>query len=226
MSSDLSTGIRLQQVLTCCRTADLWLMPLECLHMTTLEITHSRTAQEIAQLIEAIKSRVPDITDYTLHHRARLTKPMLSYDGSALALSFLPAAGESVSTGRTPADDAYTYHHLRRDVYELCRQAGVTVDSRYTVPSAHLTIGRFVVADDHSKKDTGNCVPDHEKMQRWIETIEQINTSLEQHYWPEAGTEGIEAGGEWIVGQEKGLDCRYGSLWYGGGTTFRLGRGF
>jgi hypothetical protein len=28
------------------------------------------------------------------------------------------------------------------------------------------------------------------------------------------------------VGQEKGLDCRQGTLWYGGGETIRIGKGF
>jgi hypothetical protein len=31
---------------------------------------------------------------------------------------------------------------------------------------------------------------------------------------------------EWLVGDGKGLDCREGALWYGGGQTVRLGKGF
>jgi len=46
------------------------------------------------------------MTDYTLTHRARLIKPMLSYDGAALALSFLPAAGEGLSTtSKSPSEE-------------------------------------------------------------------------------------------------------------------------
>ncbi|KAI9846133.1 MAG: hypothetical protein M1838_001392 [Thelocarpon superellum] len=205
---------------------NLWLMPLNHLHMTTLEVTHSRTAAEIAALIKTMEPHIPQITDYTQAHRARLIKPMLSYDAAAVALSFEPAAGEGLARGRTAADDEFTYHHLRRDLFTQCQQAGVKIDSRYTVPSAHLTIGRFVTADDHSRRDDGSNqhIPDREKMQQWIAAIENINRWLQEQYWPHA--QEMNHGAEWIVGEEKGLDCRHGTLWYGDGTTFRLGGGF
>ncbi|KAK5084307.1 hypothetical protein LTR05_005383 [Lithohypha guttulata] len=37
--------------------------------------------------------------------------------------------------------------------------------------------------------------------------------------------ETIKPGGEWIVGEEQGLDFRKGTLWYGGGDTVYLGKG-
>jgi hypothetical protein len=162
------------------------------------------------------------MTDYTFSHRARLIKPMLSYDGAAIALSFLPAAGENLppkpkketetSLARTQKDDIYTYHNLRRDLFNLAWETGVSIDSRYVVPSSHITIGRFLTQDDHDTK---------EKMERFVEKIEGINRWLEEEYWWKEGGEG-----EWIVGQEKGLDCRQGTLWYGGGETIRIGKGF
>lgn len=205
---------------------DLWLMPADKLHMTTLEITHSLTNEEIQKLIDIMRSKIPEITDYTFDRRARLIKPLLSYDGAAIALSFLPAAGEGLAGGRTLADDGYTYHHLRRDVYGLCESIGIEIASRYTVPSAHLTIGRFITQEDFSKVDHhGSLIPDPEKMTAWINEIEDINSWLQENYWPRSG-EMIKAGGEWIIGSEKGLDCRQGALWYGGGETVRLGKGF
>jgi len=161
---------------------------------------------------------------------------MLSYDTSALALSLLPAAGENPPSTRPSEADDYTYHHLRRDIYSLCTDAGVTIGSRYTVPSAHLTIARFVTQEDimiketpttqaESSKDGGQGGVDREKVKELVERIEEINAWLEREYWPRGG-EGIRAGGEWIVGEEKGLDCRRGTLWYGGGETVRLGKGF
>lgn len=66
---------------------------------------------------------------------------------------------------------------------------------------------------------------DREKVRNLVERIEEINAWLEREYWPRGGEE-IRAGGEWIVGEEKGLDCRRGTLWYGGGETVRLGKGF
>lgn len=132
---------------------------------------------------------------------------MLSYDASALALSLLPASA-----------DPYTYHHLRRDIYALCTDAGVTIASRYTVPSAHLTIARFVTQADI----TSQAAIDSQKTQKLVDRIEELNAWLQSEYWPREGA----GAGEWIVGEEVGLDCRKGTLWYGGGETVRLGKRF
>jgi hypothetical protein len=199
-------------------------MPLQNLHLTALELTHSLTQSEIdAIIIHLGKSTAEAMTDYTYYHRARLIKPMISYDGAALALSFLPAAGEllpvykkSESDVRTQEDDKFTYHHLRRDLFSIARKTGVSVDSRYVVPSSHITIGRFLTQDDH---DTP------EKMINWIKKIEQLNAWLEEEFWPKENGKRREDG-EWIVGQERGLDFREGTLWYGGGNTVRIGKGF
>lgn len=158
---------------------------------------------------------------------------MISYDLSAVAVSFLPASGEEVlsppsvpppqppqstaqseqSNGDTADNDAYTYHHLRRDVFNMASQTAV-IDSRYVVPSAHITLGRYLTQKDH---DTP------ELRERWIRTIEDINKWLENEVWEVKEGEFI---GEWIVGQERGLDARCGTLWYGGGRTIMTGEGF
>lgn len=184
---------------------------------------------------------------------------MLSYDSSAIALSFVPAAGEARPPSNAglssdidnpdPAEietrqgDAFTYHHLRRSLYELSTSGGVEVASRYTVPSAHLTIARFVSQEDISispqerSEDSAQAQPDEydakgiivdsKKVFQLIEKIEDINAWLKEEYWPKEGQLGerIKEGGEWIVGEERGLDCRKGTLWYGGGETVRLGKG-
>lgn len=188
--------------------------------MTALEITHSLTSPEIHALVEKIAPRMQEITDYTFSHRARLVKPTISFDAQALALSFLPAAGEE---GGEANDDAYTYHHLRRDLFALASETGVEVASRYVVPSAHLTIGRFIESSDFETED-GEV--DGGKVAKMVEAIEEINEWLREEYWPLEG-KAIKEGGEWIVGEEKGLDFRQGALWYGnGGETVRLGKGF
>ena len=186
---------------------------------------------------------------------------MLSYDTAAIALSFVPAAGEGLSSTSSSTrtiqnakgidldppnateteivrDDSYTYHHLRRSLYDLCTETGVEVASRYTVPSAHLTIARFVSQKDISVQQNGNdrkeqelentVSIDTEKVKQLIDKIEKVNAWLQDKFWPkESGEEeAIEKAGEWIVGEEKGLDCRKGTLWYGGGETIRLGNGF
>lgn len=193
-------------------------MPVERMHLTALEVTHSLTDPEIYNIIDALGPKaIAEMTDYTYSHRARLIKPTLSYDGAAIALSFLPAAGEDLlSSGRSKEDDAFTYHHLRRDLFNIAKATGVSVDSRYVVPSSHITLGRFLVQGDHNTP---------EKMARFLDLIEEINTWLGSEFYPKDGAERNEKA-EWIVGQEKGLDFRKGTLWYGGGTTVRLGKGF
>ncbi|KAF5487034.1 hypothetical protein CGCS363_v013031 [Colletotrichum siamense] len=204
----------------------IWLMPQHRMHLTTLEVTHSKTPEEIARLTETMRSAIPYITDYTYTHRARLVKPQISHDLSAFAVSFLPAAGEPPAGGpsspaptalQTPVvgGDAYSYHHLRRDVFDLAQSTGVQIESRYQVPSAHITLGRFLGETDHATPAA---------RRRWVEAIDEINGWLESEVW---GSEGErEWCGEWVVGQERGLDARNGPLWYGGGRTIRLGEGF
>ena len=192
--------------------------------MTALEITHSVTSDKILALVSTLRPKIPEITDYTYSHRSRLIKPMLSYDTAAIALSFLPAAGEELTGGRTVEEDGYTYHHLRRDLYETCSSTGVKVASRYTVPSAHLTIARFVTQDDIMKGGAQGTI-ESAKIKKLVEKLEEINAWLEKEYWP-SESQSIKEGGEWVVGEEKGFDCRKGTLWYGGGETVRLGKGF
>lgn len=198
-------------------------MPQDCLHITALEVTFSKTAEEIQQLVEQIKSKASEITDYTYNHRARLVKPLIGYDASALALSFVPAAGEGLHPERSESDDNFTYHHLRRDVFNLSRDAGIDVDSRYVVPSSHLTIGRFIDPKDFADE---NNSPDPKKMKAFVEKIEEINGWLEKEYWPENNGGEIPDGGEFNVGEEKGLVCRKGMLWYGGGESVHSGKGY
>ncbi|KAL2130897.1 hypothetical protein VTI74DRAFT_5803 [Chaetomium olivicolor] len=205
---------------------NLWLMPPHRMHMTTLEMAHSRTPEEIAGMVSRMRSAIPAIASLPYTRRSRLVKPMISYDLSAVAVSFVPAAGEEVLSpppvpptseqlkGSTEASDSYTYHHLRRDVFGMASGTGVEVGSRYVVPSAHITLGRYLTQEDHETP---------EQRQRWIQTIEDVNKWLEEEVWEVRDGEFI---GEWIVGQERGLDARCGALWYGGGRTIMLGEGF
>lgn len=199
-------------------------MPTHRMHLTVLEVAFSKTPEEIAELVSTLRPAIPSVTSYTYSHRSRLVKPMISYDLSAFAVSFLPASEEvPLSPAPVPPTpdaesitqgDDYTYHHLRRDIFDQVKAARVDVASRYQVPSAHITLGRYL---NHADHDTP------EKRQKWVDTIDKINEWLEREIWDQKDAEYI---GEWIVGQERGLDARNGSLWYGGGRTILLGEGF
>ncbi|KAJ7340746.1 RNA ligase/cyclic nucleotide phosphodiesterase [Mycena albidolilacea] len=186
---------------------NLWVVPQTFLHTTVLEIAHSRTPEEIASLVPQTRGVAPSILNHTCTHRTRLIKPLLCFDASAIALSFLPALAS------TPGDEAYTYHHLRRDLFALARGSGTAIESRYAVPSAHMTLGRFICAED---LHTGG------KARRLVARIDGINAWLEREYWP-GGIEAIE----WVVGEEMALEWRIGPVWYGsGGETLMVGETF
>lgn len=199
----------------------LWLMPTEKQHITIQELAHSLPEEAIAAITKDLMPAVPDMTDVTNPaHRARLIRPQLAHDRAGIALCFVPAAGEGLPSaeepGRRAEADNFTYHHLRGTVYGRSMSTPVKIQSRYIVPSAHITVGRFITREDH---DTP------EKMKKWVEGIEAIDAWLEQEYWPKEG-QSIRSGGEWVVGKGSGLICRIGRLWYGGGETVRQGEGF
>lgn len=190
--------------------------------MTTLEMMSARTAPEVDELIAFLQENAPlqDVVNYTLAHRARLGRPIVSYDASALALSFVPITekmeGESASTD----DRNYTYHHLRSDLYDLVTQSGCQIGARYNVPSAHLTIARFTipVGGDLSKELESLC----ERAAKLVEKIEDINQELSSDHWRRFGH---PSRGEWIVGQERGLELNKGVAWYGTGSPVLTGEG-
>jgi hypothetical protein len=201
-------------------------MPLDNLHITVMEVAHSKTEKEIDELKDALQDHCKKIADHTCSNRARLIKPLLSFDSAALALSFAPAAGEALTATRSADEDKYTYHHLRRDTYATIADAGLEVGSRYVVPSAHLTIARFNSPNAFGGDPMdGSVTLNTKKRKHWIKEIELINQWLEAEFWPQEG-QPIKPGGQWIVGEEKGLDFRKGTLWYGGGSTIYLGEGF
>ncbi|KAJ5110645.1 hypothetical protein N7532_001180 [Penicillium argentinense] len=201
----------------------LWTMPDDCLHTTVLEVAHSLTEGEIENLVQTLQSSevsTRQISEYAVAHQTRLLKPLISFDSAALALTLVPAAGEGVEASPSGDSDSYSYHHLRRDIFDITRQANLPVASRYIVPSAHITIGRFITDDGFVKGDDGRQV-DSAAVKRFVDKIGEVNDNLKRKYWPSEG--GIPDGGEWIVGQEMGLVVRRGRLWYGGGEDVPLG---
>ncbi|RMJ23098.1 hypothetical protein PHISP_06022 [Aspergillus sp. HF37] len=205
---DLIAGIQ-EDIRTVAPT--LWFAPPEYLHTTVLEIASSRTPAEVDALVSRLSSEGADarIASYTLSHRTHLVNPVVTYDAMAMALSFVPAA-----------DDAYSYHHLRRDVFDQVVASEVEINSRYAVPSAHITIARFITQDGFQREGSGpdaRCV-DSGRVRALIESIDGINERIRGHW-------GMTAA-EWVVGHEKGLDLHGGRTWYGGGEAIMVGQGF
>lgn len=192
--------------------------------MTALEVAHSLTESEIEGVLHIMEPMIPKITDYPFDHRAKLVKPSLNYDTQAIALSFLPASDEAMPEALDGSAIQYTYHHLRRDLYDRCKSSGVAIGSRYVVPSAHLTLARFVTKENLAKGDQSQA-PSSAEMIKWVSRLEDINTWLQDEYWPESRS-ATKTEGEWVVGDERGLDCRVGTVWYGGGRSVSVGKSF
>lgn len=199
----------------------IWVMPPGNLHTTVLEVAHSLTEGQIDELVHTLRSSKnvtgADISGYPLKHKSRLLKPMVSFDASALALSFVPAAGEGSPGVSGGHDDHFSYHHLRRDIFDLVRQTGLPVASRYIVPSAHVTIARFINHEGFLVKNaSGGEGIDASRVKFLIDRVDRINEVLQKRYWPQDDGSYPEEG-EWVVGRDQELVIRKGRLWYGGG---------
>ncbi|KAH8151828.1 uncharacterized protein LAJ45_03820 [Morchella importuna] len=83
---------------------DIWLMPLDNLHLTVLEIAHSRTRPEIDAITALLRPTLQQTVNLPLSpkHRAVLIRPLLSFDSAALAISFPPWTAGWPSARGTP----------------------------------------------------------------------------------------------------------------------------
>ncbi|RPA99616.1 hypothetical protein L873DRAFT_896606 [Choiromyces venosus 120613-1] len=178
---------------------DFWCMPRDKLHLTALELSHSKPYGEINNSISLLRPHLPSILSLQTkpQHRNVLVKPRLSFDAAALAISFVPAG-----------DCEYSCQHLRRDLHNLVAASGMEINSRYALPSAHITVGRFITGRNHYPAEGGVS------MEKWIGRIGEINDWLEN----------VEV--RWTVGEEAGMVCRAGRLWYGDGETVMVGEAF
>ncbi|KAJ5365099.1 Ribosomal protein L44e [Penicillium concentricum] len=187
----------------------LWLVPSNHLHMTTLEIRSSLTGSEIDEIASSLEmsGSVAELANYTLTHRARLVKPVISYDISAVALSFVPAAGEEDHCEYSGKDDQFTYHHLRSDLYNIVTQSGCPIAARYTVPSAHITIGRFIAPSSPQEGESDSPKEFEKKASQLVDKIEDLNHELRSNVWRRLGD---PSQGQWVIGHEKGLELMKG----------------
>ncbi|OJK03377.1 hypothetical protein ASPACDRAFT_111122 [Aspergillus aculeatus ATCC 16872] len=211
----------------------LWFTPSDYLHMTTLEIASCRTEPEIDGLVTRLQRSgiIPQLTDCTFHHRTRLFKPVISYDATAMALSFVPETGGDMmghAHEKEGHDDQYTYHHLRRDVSAQIAAIGLPMKPRYIAPSAHITIARFITREGFLLETPGPAGVEQvnkDQIALLIRKFESINERLRAEYWP-SEREPIPRKGEWIVGEERGLEVCVGRSFYGGGECAHVGKGF
>lgn len=161
----------------------LFPIPESWLHLTALEICHTKPADEVerlAKLVTPALSKAIEIADSGL----TLYKPMVSFDQRAIALSFISK----------PPTSQTTYREALFNVVQDNTPPEVSPSSRYSAPSAHITMIRFI----------DNLAPT--QVQALTSTIESINKEI------------AESPIEWVF-KPGTSHCHYGRTWYGNGTV-------
>ncbi|KAL1679774.1 RNA ligase/cyclic nucleotide phosphodiesterase [Schizophyllum commune] len=185
---------------------NLWLAPASNMHITLLELVVAKTKMDVEETIQKLGSEMVErLVGYPKAHPTRLLRPRLNIDLGGLALSFVPEAGRMQEAAKDPP---YTYLHMRRDLYALAGEAGITPQARYAVPSAHITLARFVSDEDfvaptdqEKEKEAAG-----EKVAEFVQLVDAINLEL-------GASELV-----WTAG-EAGVELRRGRTWYGGGDV-------
>ncbi|KAF7798307.1 hypothetical protein EIP86_009528 [Pleurotus ostreatoroseus] len=178
----------------------IWFPPPDAQHMTVFEIASGLTAPALRPVIDALRPHAAALTSPYLacapssasaaKTAPALDTPTLNVDLSGIALSFLPAASNAGEGTRAPS-----ILDLRAAMWDTAARAGVLAAPRYALPSAHVTVGRFV-------SHKGGEGPGMER-KAWVRLLDEINGELE-------GWKGV-----WRV--EK-MVLRGEVSWYGGGV--------
>ena len=184
-------------------------MPIKDMHTTVLEVTHSEPLSYVLSLAKQLALIIPELIYLPITtHGCRLVKPLITFDAAGVALSFVPQS-QILSKGRDHSIP--TIHHLRGTLWQRMTNTGVAIQSRYRVPTAHITLARFVSGGTTNVTTLSPAVDEQyfecsmETVRMFMDTIEQLNEVLENDMTV------------WEVNDE--LVCRVGDLWYGGGWT-------
>jgi hypothetical protein len=107
---------------------DQYYYPAADLHLTLLELGHSRTREAADELHGRVLAHAPAL----FHHlpAAHLCEPRLSLDAGACALAFLPEDGG--------------LRRLRQSLAERLEACGIALDSRHGAGATHVTFLRYV----------------------------------------------------------------------------------
>jgi 2'-5' RNA ligase len=107
---------------------DQYYYPPSDLHLTLVEICHSRTPEEVFHIADVVGPETSRIA--ATASVPKVDSPMLVFDSRAIALNFLPADG--------------TLQNTRQSILEGLVNIGISVDSRHEAKSAHVTLMRYI----------------------------------------------------------------------------------
>ncbi|KAL4918889.1 RNA ligase/cyclic nucleotide phosphodiesterase [Aspergillus aurantiobrunneus] len=172
------------------------------MHLSVIELSHRHSISHLRSVYNMVGvaqlERLLDVprAEYNANHApVRLVKPMIMFDKVGVAVGFVPA------------DDSYTHHHLRSQLHTMALATGVSIDTCYTAPLAHVTVGRFIDNAFFEASDQGRIVEaKRNRMERWVNLIQQINEDLQREHWDELS---------WVVGGEKALEVQLSYVKFG-----------
>jgi 2'-5' RNA ligase len=107
---------------------DQYYYPPSDLHLTLVEICHSRPPEDASFIAGVVASEIRRIAAMT--SLPKVDSPMLAFDSHAVALNLLPT------------DDAL--QSARQFILEELSNLGISMDSRYETKSAHVTLMRYI----------------------------------------------------------------------------------
>ncbi|OJK01922.1 hypothetical protein ASPACDRAFT_1853959 [Aspergillus aculeatus ATCC 16872] len=199
---------------------DLHLTPPPSLHLSIIELSHRHPIAHLHEVYAHIgEPQLKELLDTPRNeyhreqrHIARLVKPKLLFDKLGVAISFVPAAAAADDDDN---ESPYTYHHLRSQLHMRALTTGVSIDTCYTAPIAHVTLGRFVgttffQGEGAGVGDNPGRAEEQERraMERWVGLIMEINEELERECWGQL---------VWEVGRRTALEVQLGYIKFGRG---------
>jgi hypothetical protein len=107
---------------------DQYYYPRSDLHLTLVEICHSRPPEDASFIAGVVCSEMRRIAATT--SPPNVDSPMLVFDSHGIALNFLPT------------DDAL--QNARQSILQELSNLGISMDSRYEIKSAHVTLMRYI----------------------------------------------------------------------------------
>jgi hypothetical protein len=214
---------------------DMHLIPAEDMHLSVIELSHRHTVPFLRDVYAFVGAELlGQLLAVASHpnHQPCLVRPLLMFDKVGVAVSFVPAAttqphapSQGVQGDGKRLNEEYTYHHLRTQLHTMLLATGMAIDTCYTAPIAHITIGRFVdnrffspprpVLSSITESENVQMEQEEEHMKKWIACVSEVNMDLKERYWGNESREGKEEHFEWVVGSEKSLEVQMGYIKFG-----------
>lgn len=107
---------------------DQYYYPPSDLHLTLVEICHSRTPEDALRIAGVVGPEIRRLAAIT--SLPKVDSPMLVFDSHAVALNFLPT------------DEAL--QNARQSIREGLVNIGISTDARHETKSAHVTLMRYI----------------------------------------------------------------------------------